>query len=125
MSFPDDGCNGLDQKCPPQAHRLKTCSPMQQCSEVELWGSNWILRTDLITGLIHWWAQNLTGYWEVMETRRWNLLEGVGSWEHPLGSISLSLVLSPLSFLAMSELCSAMASLPPVLPCHRSTVTHI
>jgi hypothetical protein len=68
---------------------------MQQCSEVELWGSNWILRTDLITGLIHWWVHNLRAS---LEGRAY--LEEVGHWGHVLERYTLSLDPSSLTLSA-------------------------
>jgi hypothetical protein len=34
----------IDMKCPPKGSVLKTQSPMQQCSEVQLWGGDWLIR---------------------------------------------------------------------------------
>lgn len=39
--------------CPPKTHVLKDWLPMQQCSEVGLWGSDWIKRVLTSSGLIH------------------------------------------------------------------------
>jgi hypothetical protein len=52
-------CHRLDMKCPPKTRVLKAWSPML-CSEVELLGSDWIMRAR--TQSIHGWIHNLVAF---------------------------------------------------------------
>lgn len=59
----------LDLTYPSRTHRLRSWSPLQQCSEVGIWGSDRIMRINFISGWSIDGSINCMGHWRRIKTQ--------------------------------------------------------